>query len=601
MSILEDLGGSQGLEVPDISSFSLEQRKCTDCSKLYTISPLDKLFYWKVGPIVDGQKFAIPYPEFCRHCRRERRLLHRNHTNFYMTACDQSGRKMLSTHHPGKHFPVYFHETWWEKKRRALEFGREIDFSRPFFDQLAELQTDVPVESMRIVNSDNSEFCNGMVDCRDCYLCTGCRRCWDCMFLDGCRNCKNTHLAWQSDNLELCYHIYRGSSLFSCLYCEFCFGGSDLSFCRLCFDCRHCFGCVNLRHRKYCIFNKQYSKEDYFRFIRRINLGSHLQVEKFKAKTKQFFNTVPAKGMLGWKNEDCIGDIIFESRNCDRCFSVSNCENSSFLGDVKATVNSLDLDYCGKGSGLCYESVHCDTLFHTCFSYNCYRVSDSFYVTDSIELRHCFGSIGLYQEHHCILNKRYNPRDYTRMLKKLIEHMLETGEWGKPLPPQLSRYGYNESTASGNYQLTKSQAIEKGYRWSDYSAVKETHGKTIIESSELEDDINDTKDDVLDLLITCELTGRLYKTQKRELNFHRRLGIPLPRRGFPARFKEIKSRRNKMEFYSRRCEHEWPEEGEIKRCKNTFYSTYSETSPQVLLCESCFEDAFFYKGTNEKS
>ncbi|MBP7884916.1 hypothetical protein KAZ93_01885 [Patescibacteria group bacterium] len=27
--------------------------------------------------------------------------------------------------------------------------------------------------------------------------------------------------------------------------------------------CKNCFGCVGLKNHEYCIFNKQYSKEDY--------------------------------------------------------------------------------------------------------------------------------------------------------------------------------------------------------------------------------------------------------------------------------------------------------------------------------------------------
>lgn len=31
----------------------------------------------------------------------------------------------------------------------------------------------------------------------------------------------------------------------------------------LCIECEYCFGCVGLKKKKYCILNKQYSKEEY--------------------------------------------------------------------------------------------------------------------------------------------------------------------------------------------------------------------------------------------------------------------------------------------------------------------------------------------------
>ena len=35
-------------------------------------------------------------------------------------------------------------------------------------------------------------------------------------------------------------------------------------------SCEDCFGCIGLKKRKYCIFNKQYSKEEYFELKDRI-------------------------------------------------------------------------------------------------------------------------------------------------------------------------------------------------------------------------------------------------------------------------------------------------------------------------------------------
>lgn len=42
-----------------------------------------------------------------------------------------------------------------------------------------------------------------------------------------------------------------------------CRTSSNLTYCAFCYDCKDCFGCVNLRNAQYCIFNKQYSAEEY--------------------------------------------------------------------------------------------------------------------------------------------------------------------------------------------------------------------------------------------------------------------------------------------------------------------------------------------------
>jgi hypothetical protein len=34
-------------------------------------------------------------------------------------------------------------------------------------------------------------------------------------------------------------------------------------YCNTCIGCKDCFGCAGLRHKQYCVFNVQYTKEDY--------------------------------------------------------------------------------------------------------------------------------------------------------------------------------------------------------------------------------------------------------------------------------------------------------------------------------------------------
>ena len=47
-----------------------------------------------------------------------------------------------------------------------------------------------------------------------------------------------------------------------------CFECIDVYFSKDLKNCSNCFGCSNLRHKNYHIFNKQYSKEEYCKFIK---------------------------------------------------------------------------------------------------------------------------------------------------------------------------------------------------------------------------------------------------------------------------------------------------------------------------------------------
>jgi hypothetical protein len=47
------------------------------------------------------------------------------------------------------------------------------------------------------------------------------------------------------------------------IFCIVCWWSSDMIYCDHCFFSSNCFGCIWLRNKQYCIFNKQYSKEEY--------------------------------------------------------------------------------------------------------------------------------------------------------------------------------------------------------------------------------------------------------------------------------------------------------------------------------------------------
>ncbi len=73
-------------------------------------------------------------------------------------------------------------------------------------------------------------------------------------------------------NVEECYEFTsggRGGSLI--IFSLGCGGGShNLFYCDNCRGCSDCFGCEGLLKKQYCIFNKQYSKEEYEKMVEKI-------------------------------------------------------------------------------------------------------------------------------------------------------------------------------------------------------------------------------------------------------------------------------------------------------------------------------------------
>jgi hypothetical protein len=110
-------------------------------------------------------------------------------------------------------------------------------------------------------------------------------------------NCKNTHLSFECDDCEdirycMCLqhskssmdHSYWGVNtekmyechacgydLYNLRFCNFCWTNcSNLTYCDHCTITKDCFGCVGLKNKQYCIFNKQYTKEEYEKLVPQI-------------------------------------------------------------------------------------------------------------------------------------------------------------------------------------------------------------------------------------------------------------------------------------------------------------------------------------------
>ena len=109
-------------------------------------------------------------------------------------------------------------------------------------------------------------------------------------FLFECRNIRDSYFVRKAENLRYCFNLDAGVKdsydysffgrqcelLYQCVDCGldsyallFCFGCwqscSNLLYCVRCTGCEHCFACVGLKKKRYCILNRQYTREEYER------------------------------------------------------------------------------------------------------------------------------------------------------------------------------------------------------------------------------------------------------------------------------------------------------------------------------------------------
>ena len=185
---------------------------------------------------------------------------------------------MISLYSEDKPVTVYCHDCWWKENWDADDYGREFDFSRPFFEQFQELQLAVPRANVLKAGGSivNSDYCSYIGDAKNCYLVSGSVYVEDCYYGNPyySKQCVDSLLIREC---ELCYECITSENLYNCAWCQDCFNSRDLLFC---YDVRNssdCIGSVGLRNKQYCIFNVQYTKEEYEAEKQRIEISQQLR------------------------------------------------------------------------------------------------------------------------------------------------------------------------------------------------------------------------------------------------------------------------------------------------------------------------------------
>jgi hypothetical protein len=116
-------------------------------------------------------------------------------------------------------------------------------------------------------NSSGNEL-SQCKDVHDSYFIRGGEDLLHCaLAFDGVKTCCD--FTTYGDQVELVYESARCGNRFarSC-FCAYSYDGcSDLLYCTYCVGCQNCFGCIGLRKKQYCIFNKQYTKEEYEKLV----------------------------------------------------------------------------------------------------------------------------------------------------------------------------------------------------------------------------------------------------------------------------------------------------------------------------------------------
>lgn len=509
-----------------------------------------------------------------------RRLNERNARNLYKRKCDLTGKEFISPYSDVP-FPVYHPDAWFSDDWSELDYGREIDWKRPFFDQVEELFKTVPRQGQFICPGtlENSDYVNCAGYLKDCYLVAETDYNEKCMY--GNRVFHNVSVVDCSNiyGSELCYQCIDCDTCYGCRECIDCKNCSGSTFCRDCIGCKDCIGCMNMRQKQYCIFNEQLTQAEYEKRKAEMKLNAHDGVESLRKQAYAFFLTQPHRCVQMEQVQNSSGDHLFDSKNAHECVDCKDLEDCMYCARTFAVKNGLDYTSWGDGSELMYFCGSCgDHAYNLKFCTTCTtNVSDLEYCGHCTGSKHCFGCVGARRKQYCILNKQYSEKEYDELRAKLIEHMRKTGEWGEYFPRRFCCFGYNETIAQEYFPLTKEDALQKGYPWKDPSDEKLNVAK-VIPAEKLPQTIEEIPDDIVNWAVTCEATKRPFRIIKQELAFYRQLGIPVPHFHPDERHKRRMLLRPSRVFFDRTC----------ANCKKAIQTTYAPERPEKVFCEECY-------------
>ena len=491
-------------------------KNCTQCTLQFEITKEDKQFF---------KQLNIPEPTLCPKCRNIRRMTWRNDRTFYHGKSALSSKPMISMYPPGTLYTVYLQDEWYGDQWDAMDYGREFDFNRPFFEQFAELQLAVPRMNLDIVNCENSEYCNFCGDDKNCYLDIAGEANEDCYFnlfvkyskdVADCTFVYKSNHCYESINCHECFNLYFG---------EYCNNTSDSMFVYDMIGCKNCLFSYNLRNKEYHIFNEPHTKEEYEKKRDEILNGSHsvlqkaLKIWRSHLKKKAIFRDTYQTNC-----ENCIGNNLSNCKNVQFGFNVTNAEDSKYLYDVLDAKNCSDLNYSLYKPEFSFELISTLNMTHSAFNMASHFCHDVFYCDQCNHSKHLFACNALTHKEYCIFNKQYSKKDYEILKAKIIEYMKSNGEWGQFFPSKFSPFGYNETVAQEYFPLTKEEVQKKNLKWTNEIDIKKYKGPIF----KTPDNIKDADKTITKQVLTCEKSGKPYKIIEQELKYYKSHNLPVP-------------------------------------------------------------------------
>jgi len=537
-----------------------ERRDCVVSWKSFAIFQGDLDFYHKIWPTFNGKKYPCLAPVMEPHERSIHRLSFRNNKKLYRRNCDLTGKNIISEHPADSPYKVYHQDDWYTDSRDPTTYGQEIDWNKSFFEQFENLLLKVPKMALVNVNSENSQYANYVSNAKNCYMTSvsyhnsediyySCRvmssnNCCDCYHLENCERCIGCTDGW---NLQSCYYTHI------CNDSRFCYFSAFLE------NCSDCIFCNNLVNKQYYIFNKQYTKEQYNEYIKKLKADPEFFTKWF-TKFKEILQSAIYPAVKIIRSENSYWSNIYDNKNTLFCVGLSEWEDCRYSGweytkdirDVSGGKIEMWLESINVGLEWTYHLIGCKSIISCSNMYYCDNCYDN--------CEYCFGCVGLRWKKYYIFNKQYSKEDREREVSILAEKM--TKEWVRWhfFPRKLTAFAYNDTWAYEIAELTKEEAIDKWFKRKDEEFKKYDWE-----------------------WVECEKSGRGFRHISLELKLYSSLWVPAPKIHPDERHRELYKRRAWEKFHLISC----------SKCKTKTLSVYPQDSGLKIYCPDCYNKEIY--------
>lgn len=384
------------------------------------------------------------------------------HFGIHKRVSDYSKKNIISVFSPYCPYPVWHYDEWIAHSNPP---SSQYDTSKDFWQQTWEIFSQSPIPHNVGIWNQNAEYADDCWYSKNIYLCHSLFECEDikyCFRVVWLKNCQFCVFSFES---ELCVDLIYGFNCYNLQYAIDVKRCKNSAFLFDCQDCEDCFLCWNLRNKRYCILNKQYTKEEYLKEREKYNLNSKQQYKNLKNIFSQHITKQAWwKAIHFEKVENSTGDYLNECKNCESCFYIDKGEDSSFWVRSHGINKGKYFISAFHSENIYYSTLAQDHCYNIAFCSNVVRSKNLEYCMNCFECENCFLCNGLVQKKYYIFNKQFEKESFEIEKQRIIDDMKQKGVYGQFFPPYFAPTWYNESLSWVYDPLSLQEQKELWYR-----------------------------------------------------------------------------------------------------------------------------------------